>query len=275
MFLTTNFVPEPELQSDVYLAGAQAGLEPVVVDQSRLADHLDKPEGQYLRRKFLRIEADSLSKDLLAELCRKSAERHAQRFLSGEIPVRIERETDRAVRVALRNPATTLLCLVADAGFGKSTTAQFILTEQLDAGGYGLWIPESELVNAISMDDAINRVLRSLHPALSFETASAWRTICGGTRLLLVSTILILSLIVRLYFASYRGGQRRADRNQLPLRPQGFVALCPVWTHVWEATRDPNKKQHWLSAVFLGPMQQRKLSQSFKDWRWRADESYP
>ena len=256
LFLTTNFVPEPELQSDVYLAGAHAGLEPVVVDQSRLADYLDKPEGQYLRRKFLKIEADSLSKDLLAELCRKSAEDHAQRFLSGEIPVRIERGTDSEVRAAIHNPTIGLLCLVAGAGFGKSTTAQLILTEHIDSGGYGLWIPESELANAMSMEDAINRVLRSLHPALSSETASAWRTICGGARLLLVVDDINPVADREALLRKLQGWTAPSEQEPVAASSRGFVALCPVWTHVWEATRAPNKRQHWLSTVFLGPMQQ-------------------
>ena len=255
LFLTTNFVPGSELQSDVYLAGSKAGLEPVIVDQSRLADHLDKPQYQYLRRKFLKIEADSLSKDLLTELCRKSAKRHAQRFLSGEIPVRIERETDREVRVAIRNPVITLLCVVADAGFGKSTTAQFVLTEHIGAGGYGLWIPESELANAISMDDAVNRTLRSLHPALSFETASAWKSVCDGTRLLLVIDDINPVADREALLRRLQGWTASNESKSVAASDQGFVALCPVWTHVWEATREPNKVQNWLSAIFLGPMQ--------------------
>lgn len=254
LFLTTNFVPETELQRDVYLAGSKAGLEVVIIDQSRLADYLDKPEGQYLRRNVLKIEADSLSRELLDELCRTSAERHEQRFLSGEIPVRIERETDRQVRVALRNPAIALHCLVADAGLGKSTTAHLILTEHIGTGGHGLWISESVLAHAMSMEDAINRTLCSLHPGLSSETASAWRTICGEKRLLLVVDDINPVADREVLLRKLQGWTAPSESKSIGASSRGFVALCPVWTHVWDATRDPNKTLNWLSATSLGPM---------------------
>jgi len=254
LFLTTNFVPETALQRDVYLAAAESGVDAVIVDQSRLADYLDTPDGQYLRRKFLKIEADSLSKELLAELSRKSAALHAQRFLSGDITERIERETDQQLRAALRNPTIALHGLIADAGFGKSTTANLILTEHIDAGGYGLWIPESVLADAISIEDAINRTLRALHPALSFETASAWRTICGEMRLLLVVDDINPTANRGALLRKLQAWTGPSSQESATVSSRGVVALCPVWTHVWEATRDPNKEFNWLSTTPLGPM---------------------
>ena len=255
LFLSTNFVPGTELQRDVYSAAAQRGLDVTIVDQSRLADYLDTPEGQYLRRKVLRIEADSLSKPLLAELSRKSADLHAQRFLSGEMPVRVERETDRQVAAALHDQTVTLHCLVADAGFGKSTTASLILTEHIDAGGFGLWISESVLAVAVSLEDAITRTLCSLHPSLSPETASLWRKLCVDDRLLLLLDDINPTVNREALLRKLQGWTAPSARGPSTTASRGFVGLCPVWTHVWEATRDPNKKFSWVSTTLLGPMQ--------------------
>lgn len=256
LFLTTNFVPDSALQRNVYSTASDAGMEAIIVDQSQLADYLDKPDGQYLRRKFLRIEADSLSKELLAEVSRKSVRLHAQRFLSGEIPVRIERKTDHSVRAALGDPTIALHALVADPGFGKSTTANLILSEHIDAGDYGLWIPESVLAEAISMEEAINRTLRSLHPAFSPDSASAWGRFCSEKRLLLLVEDINPMTNREELLRKLQGFTAPNTQESASASNRRFIALCPVWTHVWEATstRDPNKEFKWISTTSLGPM---------------------
>jgi hypothetical protein len=256
LFLTTNLVPSGDLQADVYKAAAKLGLEAVIVDQSRLADHLDKPEGQYLRRNSLGIEADSLSKDLLAELCEKSVALHAQAFLSGDVTVRVERETDQQLKAALFDRTVSLHYLVADPGFGKSTTAQRALSKHIATGGCGLWLSESLLAGAASLDDAINRTLCALHPALSRESAAVWRAHCTADQLLVVVDDVNRAsnrtdLLQKLQGWMAPSENLRAESSNR----QRVIAVCPVWTHVWEAARNPAKNLSWVRVTSLGSME--------------------
>lgn len=257
LFLTTNLVPSGDLQADVYKAAAKLGLEAVIVDQSRLADHLDKPEGQYLRRNSLGIKTDSLSKELLAELCEKSVRLHAQAFLSGDVTARIERETDRQLKAALFDRTVSLHYLVADPGFGKSTTAQHALSEHIATGGCGLWLAESVLAGVASLDDAINRTLCALHPGLSRESASVWRAHCIADRLLVIiddvnraSNRTDLLQKLQGWMAPMDNYLHAESSNRLPV-----MVVCPVWTHVWEAARDPAKSLSWVRVTSLGSME--------------------
>ena len=257
LFLTTNRIPSNRLQALVYQAGERLGLEAVIVDQSRLSDFLDSPAGQYLRRNCLGIEVDSLSEELLAELSSKSVDLHAQEFLTGGVVSRVEREIDKQLKAALSDPSITLHCLVADPGFGKSTTAQFILREHIEAGGFGLWLSESTLAGASSLGDAITRSLCSLYPALSPDAASSWSAVCGTRRLLLIiDDINRAANSVRL-LQRLQGWTALANENSAGQARyhDPIVAICPVWTHFWEASRDPTKVHSWVRSTSMGPME--------------------
>jgi hypothetical protein len=256
IFLTTNRVPSNELQTAVYRAAEKLGLEAVIVDQSRLADFLDSPEGQYLRRNFLGIEVDSLSEELLAELSSKSVDLHAQEFLTGVVVSRVEREIDRQLTVAVFDTSVSLHCLVADPGFGKSTTAQFILRQHIEGGGFGLWLAESTLEAASSLSDAITRTLCSLYPKLSPAAASNWAAVCGKRRLLvIIDDINRAANRIRL-LQRLQGWTALVDTasSTQPRSQDRIVVICPVWTHVWEASRDPTKIQSWVRTISFGSL---------------------
>jgi hypothetical protein len=257
LFLTTNRIPSNELQASVYQAGEKLGLEMVIVDQSRLGDFLDSPPGHYLRRNFFGIEVDSLSEELLSELSSKSLELHAQEFLTGGVVLRVEREIDKQVEAGVSDPSSTLHCLVADPGFGKSTTAHFILRKHIEAGGFGLWLSESTLAVATSLGDAIIRSLCSLYPVLSPDAASNWSAVCGRRRLLLIiDDINRAANSVRLLQRIQGWTALANDASAGPARYHDpVVAICPVWTHVWEASRDPTKVHSWIRTISMGPME--------------------
>ena len=257
LFLATNRIPSSELQASVYQAGETLGLEVVIVDQSRLSDFLDSPSGQYLRRNFLGIEFDSLSEKLLAELSLKSVDLHAQEFLTGGVISRVERKIDNQLQEALSEPNITLHYLVADPGFGKSTTAQFILRKHIEAGGFGLWLSESTIAGATSVSDAITRTLRSLYPSLSPEAASSWNTVCGRRGLLLVIDDINRAahstrLLQRLQGWTAVANETAAGESRYH---DPVVVICPVWTHVWEASRDPTKIHSWVRSISIGAME--------------------
>lgn len=71
--LTTNQRPSTDLLKKVYKKAKELGVTCDVWDQSRLADLLDStPEGQWLRKEHLGIEAEMLSPSLLRELCEQA-----------------------------------------------------------------------------------------------------------------------------------------------------------------------------------------------------------
>jgi hypothetical protein len=69
VYLCTNRIPGDDLIGEVYSKADTFGIEARFLERSRLRDFLDStPEGQWLRREHLGIEADQLSLSLLRRL---------------------------------------------------------------------------------------------------------------------------------------------------------------------------------------------------------------
>lgn len=74
LYLCTNRRLSVELMEKVYVKGREFGIDVCLPEQSQLSEFLDtKPVGQWLRQRYLGIDADQLSRPLLRHLGIKSS----------------------------------------------------------------------------------------------------------------------------------------------------------------------------------------------------------
>ncbi len=220
--LTTNLEPSEDLIRDVQAA---ANLHRITIDVwsgSRIAHYLDNtPDGQWLRRKYLKITQERISAALLAELSRASLEAFNPMTTAENF---IQREFDEVVA---RKSPVPLAFFVGESGFGKSIGCYRFLQRHINSGGYGLVLSHQTLGVWQTLDQAIDAELRKLHPSLEPSAGGKARALCSPEK----------PLVVMLEDVNW------ADRPSLLLeRLIGWSAsetnttarfnwrvLCPVW----------------------------------------------
>ncbi len=164
--LCTNKQPDDNLMSIVYNRGRQLGLEVRFLARSRLRDFLDTtPDGQWLRKEYLDIQAERLSLPLLQDLSRKSLQQYGNEFLFTPPETFVTTSSVSALAASVDSPKSVHVVTGAS-GSGKSVVCYQILREHLTKGGIGLWIPGEIAGRAASLEEAICLSLRSLHPTI-------------------------------------------------------------------------------------------------------------
>ena len=165
--LTTNQRVDQQLAIDVYQQAQAANVVVDIWEQFRFADFLDSTaDGHWLRRFYLRIEAERLSADLLHQLGQRSLDLYRREtLLPGQGPLVHRSVIENILANALAGGPT--LCLVmGQSGYGKSVATVQVLERWLSAGSLGLWLPARFLRDAASVESALDTWLRSLHPSL-------------------------------------------------------------------------------------------------------------
>lgn len=252
LILTTNREPDQKLVRDVCAAGRQRGMEVDVWSRSRIAHILDLyPDGQYLRRKFLGIDQDRLSKELLRELSSKSLNQFP---LPDPPDLWVERTLDRELgrRVASAGGG---LFLISESGQGKSTASLKLLRQHLNAGGYGFVLRDADVATSGSLEEALELTLRRLNPKL--EKGS------GGVALGLCSDMEPLFLVVEDVNRAEQPGrlvERIAGWMSAPLRPAesqshpSWRMICPIWPQILMQLADPVRKAIDRNALHAGAL---------------------
>jgi hypothetical protein len=166
--LTVVLCTNQRVDADLVLDGEQWGYDhQIAVDiweQSRIADFLDHSgEGHFLRRKYLGIDAELLSLQLLHELGRKSLEHYRQATLLQNHPALIDRTTTSLVE-SLKQRGVVLIA--GKSGYGKSVACSQALERLLNEGLPAIWLPAQRIQNTAGIELALNEWLRSLHPML-------------------------------------------------------------------------------------------------------------
>ena len=223
LVLTTNQEPSEATISEVKTAGHAHDIEIDPWSRSRLADFLDNyPTGHWIRHKFLQIEQELLSPELLHKLSLKSLEvKHPPDDAEAWIP----RALDTTLASNLRRDVTFV---VAGTGQGKSVACYRRLAAHVQAGGFGVVLSHDVVASTITLDQAIAETLRQLHPALApvGETALS---ICSPERPLLLvvedvsrasRTQLLVERIAKWSRASAEDEAGRGSKWRL---------LCPLW----------------------------------------------
>jgi hypothetical protein len=154
------------LARDVYSSAKRKGIEAIIWEQSRYRDFLDiHPEGQWLRREFFGIDSERLSVPLLSFLSHKSlAEYEQQQYTSPKIW--ISRLRNEWIGFQSDGEPHYVKFILGDSGFGKSAISYQFLQRHIEAGGYGIYIPDYIVERAISLEEAVRQTIHQLYPSL-------------------------------------------------------------------------------------------------------------
>jgi hypothetical protein len=237
LVLTTNQEPDAKTVLDVH---SVANAADVVIDlwpRSRLAHFLDNdPKGQWLRRKFLGVEPERLSRPLLEELSRTSLSIHTPLDSSGAW---VSRELDHALAAVGQREVTFL---VAPSGSGKTVACYKWLSAHIQNGGVGLVLSHEIVAGALTIDGAIEAALRQLHPGLAPGAGSEALALGSPERplFLVIEDINRSDQASRL--AEKIGAWASKSETRSPVAPPAYRVVCPLWpqvlTYVSDAVRN-------------------------------------
>ncbi|MBW4547079.1 MAG: ATP-binding protein [Symplocastrum torsivum CPER-KK1] len=259
VILTTNqhLSKGVELLNKVYKKAAELGVDVDIWEQSRLVDFLDStPEGHWLRKEHLHIEAQMLSESLLGRLCEQSLANYEKQFLTSPNSW-VYREIESQIEKGTHTNTYTIQLLIGESGSGKSAAAYQILKKHLGSGGYGLWVSDEWLRECTSLETAIDRVLRDLYPSLLPDAGRvALRIIPEGSRLLLIvddvnrannPTRQVENLV-------NWSKPKQSEPSDLPSSFSPYFVICPVWSQILGSiSRDLNETA-WVNNVFISSM---------------------
>jgi hypothetical protein len=236
LILTTNRVPSPSLILDVSEKTLAADIEVDIWDQSRLADFLDHdPDGQWLRKTYLGIDQQRLSAELLADLSTRSLQSLRATVLD-DPAAWVDRTLDGDLMARVRRNET-ITFLVMPSGTGKTTAVAQLLWRWIESGHFGFWVPPQAIENAMTLDQAIDSVLRSYEPTLESNSAAVARTVDAGDGPLLLIVDDVnrsprpTALVERL--ATWTVPRRESGDSDTASERRVHV-VCPVWPQTVE-----------------------------------------
>jgi hypothetical protein len=246
--LTTNKEPPEELIREVEAAGKRHKISIDIWSCSRIAHYLDSdPEGQWLRKTFLGIEQQRLSRHLLCQLSLASLKNV---HLMAEEDSLIDRELDRVLSHGSPHP---LAFLVGESGLGKTIACYKHLKTHIENGGCGLVLTHEVLATHRTLDQALDAELRKLHPVLEPDAGIKARAICSPDDPFIIvaedvnwseKPALLLERLVG--WSLIRHDDTSADGSNWQL-------FCPVWPKVLATTSDEARKRIEALSVLALP----------------------
>jgi hypothetical protein len=225
LVLTSNQEPDGNTGVAVGNACVAAGMHHEIWGRTRLAHFLDfNPTGQYIRRKFLEITAERISKPLLQELSSKSLEVHAPK---DDAALRVPRELDADLKTRGR-----LTFLIGRSGNGKSVACHKKLRQRVEEGGFGLVLTHEHIAKAATLADAISAALHGLHPELLPNAGLEALTLCSPAEPLHLTVEDINQSGQASVLAEKIYGWLKSEEKEAGFPVQ---LICPVWPDVWRA----------------------------------------
>jgi hypothetical protein len=252
VILTTNRRPSQDLIKEVYRKAAEFKITVDIWGQSRLTDFLDNsPNGHWLRRQYLGIKAEMLSRPLLSNLCKQSLCSYEKEFYLTSPSNWITREVDEHVRKGMHSNRCNIMFLIGESGLGKSVAAYHALKEHLESGGYGLWLPAELIKKHMTLENAIDEILRTFCPTL---LPGAGKNVSqfiqeGQQFLVIVDDVSRTDAPTKL-----------AHKLLAWLRPQQpdvflpYVVICPIWPHIWGVINHDLNKECWTHTISVESM---------------------
>lgn len=257
LYLCTNRIPARTLMTEIHTRADALGIEVRFLEQTQVRDFLDsKPEGQWLRQEHLGTKADLVSRSLLQELSRHSLATYLKEMLFMAPESIIETRAQQIAHDNIHESTCHLHLLVGSSGVGKSLIGYDLLRRQVERGGLGLWIPGRILDGALTLSDAIERVLLSLSTRLDRGAGQA------ALRLSTVDDPLIVVVddLNRLPNASqllqrlFGWCRPTGHRVKGPERQSSTIRVaCPVWDSNWLVIRSLCDSIGWVRMQPVGP----------------------
>lgn len=257
IILATNqhLTMEDKLAMDVYEKAKELKLSCRIWEQTLLAGFLDnKPEGHWLRRSYLGIEAELLSESLLSYICKGSLASYEKDIQLSDPSIWLQRTIDEFIHIGVSDNKYTFLALVGESGFGKSVAAYMALKKHIESGGYGLWVPAEIIRDCLSLESIVDKVLRELYPSLSSDSGrNVSQLIRKDSKFILVvddvNRIDDPRRTINRLLSWSRPDYSDIDSAKQPSSP--FFIICPLWPQIWD--RDQNNNS-WVHTVSVGPM---------------------
>jgi hypothetical protein len=237
LVLTTNEEPDQAVVRELEAVAHDANINVDLWTRSRLCHFLDtQPIGHWIRRKYLGIDQELLSSELLHELSVKSL--HTLTLMD-DPSIWIQRKLDVELSSSLHREISFL---VACSGFGKSAACYRLLSSYIESGGFGLILTDEIILSSMTLEHAITTTLNQLHPSLS-STGPSTMSYCTKDKplLLLVEDInksrqpqLLVEKLIS--WSCLRAG----DANSiLP----NWRFICPLWPEVHATLSDQVRKR--------------------------------
>ncbi len=258
VILGTNQRIDADLQVKVYRKAEDFYVDCDIWDQSRLAGFLDnRPEGHWLRKQYLGIEAEMLSDSLLHSLCKRSLVLYEKELFLTNPDNWVSRGIDDRVHQGICSNTHTIEFLVGESGFGKTVAAYRALQKHLASGGYGLWAPAELIKECMFLENALDSLLLRLHPGLLPNPGKdALLFVQEHSQFLIVvddiNRIENPTELVRKLLAWSKPQRSHTPDLQSPF-PSTLV-VCPVWPHLLTLTHHDVNKTPWAHTVSIGPM---------------------
>ncbi|MBX9723410.1 MAG: hypothetical protein K2X81_18540 [Candidatus Obscuribacterales bacterium] len=236
LILTTNQEPSQDLIRAVNAQGQSRGIDIDIWMRSRLANFLDNTAtGQWLRYKYLGIEQELLSTDLLQSLSKRSLEVNS---LPDDPQAWIACGMDQALDGAVRD----VTFLIAGSGFGKSVACRKWLMRHIDAGGAGLVIPHEVVLSSLTLEQAIENTLRQLHPRLAPINQDLASCCKPENPLRLVVEDINRSGQTQLLAERISRWTRKSD-EKTAAESTWWRLICPIWAESLSSLADQIRKQ--------------------------------
>lgn len=255
--LTSNQRLNTGLLQKIYKKAEEFKVTCDIWEQSRLSDFLDNiPEGHWLRKAHLGIEAEMLSESLLIELSKQSLKLYEHELFTN-INSCVLREEDKQIEDKIQNNKCTIQFLIGESGYGKSVVVYKALEKHIMSRGYGFWIPAEFFEDCVSLESVIEKALRDLSPSLlAGEGKNVTRLIKQGSRIFIVvddinRTQNPAKLVRKLLVLS------TPEKTNLPNSDSIFSPyffICPLWPQISVSINDELSQKSWISTNSIGTM---------------------
>ncbi|MBN1182381.1 MAG: hypothetical protein JXB49_08855 [Bacteroidales bacterium] len=258
VYLCTNKQPNDRLITEVINKGNDLGLEVKFLTQSKLRDFLDvNPDGQWLRKEHLGINADRVSLPLLQELSEKSKQQYEKEFLITHPDNFISTSSERDIISQLKS-SQSLYVVTGPSGSGKSVSCFQVLNNHLKNGGIGLWIPGDIAVKSNSIEEAINYTLKSLYPTIESKAAEATLRICDSS----IRLIIIIDDInknatpheILKKIATWAQPSTNKDKETGNKYFSPYKVIVPAWDIYWTPHDTQFRSVEWLLRIPIKKM---------------------
>jgi hypoxanthine phosphoribosyltransferase len=248
--LTTNKNTSYELEKEIYKKAKELSIDFVDIwEQSSISRFLDnEPSGHWLRKKYLGIEAELLSKEMFLEICKRSLEDYHSNVLFANNNEFITRDYDEIIENSALNKHFPIHLIVGESGVGKSTTAYKFLEKCLEKGIYALWISAKIIKDSTNIEKAIENLILGIYPKMFQESINrVINEIVNEYKIILIVDDINNSDEPMMTFKKLVSWSKPKEKQK-----SKFNIICPVWPSIWHSISFEYKGKEWINIIVVG-----------------------